>query len=342
MRPTSLVASLALSTSLLACGGSSSQQVDAAGDDPDAFPGEHFTVSWGEVEVQPGEEDTRCVTLQLDNDEPLKIRAIHNELGAQSHHLIVYRDDSGAALNPVPTPCQPFAGTLNPDGMAAPLMVTQRSSETLTLPDGIAFSFSARQTIRLEMHYINTTEAPMMATATTEFISGDPATVTAEADFLFTGTPDIDLAAGAQQTVSAYFRMPASLDGINIFAITGHTHHLGTDMQVATRASADGADTPVYAPTAFSWSEPETITHDPPFQVPTGGGFAFECDYHNTTNGQVGFGESANDEMCFFWAYYYPSQGSKVCFHTDQVGNGVDLCCPDAGPQLCGALAGGL
>jgi len=37
--------------------------------------------------------------------------------------------------------------------------------------------------------------------------------------------------------------------------------------------------------------------------------------------------------MCFFWAYYYPSQGSHVCFHTNQFGN-VDVCCPDAGPQL--------
>jgi hypothetical protein len=32
--------------------------------------------------------------------------------------------------------------------------------------------------------------------------------------------------------------------------------------------------------------------------------------------------------MCFFWAYYYPSQGSQICFHTEQLG-GNDLCCPD-------------
>jgi len=44
------------------------------------------------------------------------------------------------------------------------------------------------------------------------------------------------------------------------------------------------------------------------------------------------FGESANNEMCFFWAYYWPSQGSKVCFHTEQYG-GHDLCCP--GDSLC-------
>ena len=49
----------------------------------------------------------------------------------------------------------------------------------------------------------------------------------------------------------------------------------------------------------------------------------------------MSFGESANNEMCFFWAYYYPSQGSKVCFHSDKYGGaqGISLCCP--GDSLC-------
>jgi hypothetical protein len=42
----------------------------------------------------------------------------------------------------------------------------------------------------------------------------------------------------------------------------------------------------------------------------------------------VTFGESATNEMCFFWAYYYPSQGSRVCMHSDRVQGGIDLCCP--------------
>ena len=69
--------------------------------------------------------------------------------------------------------------------------------------------------------------------------------------------------------------------------------------------------------------------------MPKEGGFEFECTYMNTSNQQIGFGESANDEMCFFWAYYYPSQGSKVCVHTDQYGgaNGLNVCCP--GDSLC-------
>lgn len=47
--------------------------------------------------------------------------------------------------------------------------------------------------------------------------------------------------------------------------------------------------------------------------------------------------QSANDEMCFFWAYYYPSRGARMCVHSAAVGGpeGIDVCCPAApGDQL--------
>jgi len=42
--------------------------------------------------------------------------------------------------------------------------------------------------------------------------------------------------------------------------------------------------------------------------------------------------------MCFFWAYYWPSQGSRVCIHTNQYGgaNGYDTCCP--GDSVCSLI----
>jgi hypothetical protein len=97
-----------------------------------------------------------------------------------------------------------------------------------------------------------------------------------------------------------------------------------------------GPDTPVYAVPNWSWEEPATVQHDPPFTVPSGGGFRFTCQYDNKSNNTVGFGESANQEMCFFWAYYYPNQGPKVCFHTEQIPGGGDLCCP--GGLFCDQL----
>ena len=110
-------------------------------------------------------------------------------------------------------------------------------------------------------------------------------------------------------------------------------------MQVSVAPSKTGPMTSVYAPSPFNWAEPATAT-PPEFSVPVGGGFDFQCTWHNTTTATVKFGESADQEMCFFWAYYYPSQGSKVCFHTEAYGGaaGVNVCCP--GDSLCSYLEG--
>ena len=323
--------------------------IDAAPDNlpADAAPlvGTEYSLSIGPIAVAPGGENTQCVVLQLNNAAPMKIHQFHNVLGLSSHHLIVYRDNVDTAVNETPTNCQPFAGALNPPaqggvGGVSPLMISQVADDELTLPDGVGYTFAANQFIRLELHYINTTDQPVMVTATANFYAVPDDQITNEADFLFIGDPDINIAAGQMATVSAYFAMPSTLNGANIFAFTGHTHKFGTDMQVTSRPSKTGADTAAYNPLNFLWSDPQTIYHNPPLVVPDGGGFDFHCDYTNTSTSSVSFGESAKNEMCFFWAYYYPSVGAHVCFHTDQFAGGIDLCCPEAGAQICSMLSG--
>jgi hypothetical protein len=342
---------IALSCLLVACGGGGgnsgddTSQIDAK-DYQDAPPltGDQYTLDFGPITVPGGgvadSEDTKCIWVRLNNASAIKVHQLHNVLSAGSHHMIIYKDDMDTTEQTTPVPCQPFTGALNTTGMIAPIMITQKADDALTLPEGVAYTLDANQMIKIEMHYINATDGDIDVHAAVEFYSADPATIQNEADILFIGSPDIDIPAGESQTLEQFFTVPSYLDlsTSNIFAITGHTHQLGTDMQVRVGPSKDGPMTSVYAPTPFSWSEPETTVHSPPFSVPTGGGFEFECSYQNTTQQNVGFGESANDEMCFFWAYYYPSQGSKVCVHTEQYGgaNGLNVCCP--GDSLCSLI----
>jgi hypothetical protein len=327
------VASLSL---MFACGGSGE---DPPSPDAPGLSGDKYEVAFGPVTVQPGQEDTRCIQVRLTNTAAIKVHQMHNVLGPGSHHLIVYKDDMTTEEQTTPFACDPFTGALNPSGMVAPIMITQRADDPLYLPPGVAYTMNANQMMRVEMHFINSTDAPIEAMATVELYAAPDDTVQHEANILFIGSPDIDIAPGASVTLQQYFtpsRAQLDLEGAKFFAITGHTHQFGTDMQVAIAPTNGGAREMVYQPAAFKWDEPETQIHKPEFVVPEGNqaGFDFRCDYTNTSNQQIGFGESANDEMCFFWAYYYPSKGAHVCVHTEQFG-GIDLCCPDAGPDLC-------
>ena len=311
---------------------------------PDVPPlsGDKYTLDWGPVTVHPSEENTQCIWLRLSNASAIKVHQIHNTLSDGSHHLIVYKDDMDTTEQTTPTPCQPFTGALNASGKIAPIMITQKKDDELSLPDGVGYDIPANQMIKIEMHYINASDGDLDVHATVEFYAADPATIHDAADLLFVGSPDITLPPNQMTTLHQFWTVPSYVDlsTSKIFAITGHEHRLGTDVEVSVADSSSGPMTSVYKPSPFVWSEPVTITHDPGFSIPAGGGLDFQCTWFNNTAGTVTFGESATNEMCFFWAYYYPSQGSKVCIHTadPRAGGNFNACCP--GDSLCDLING--
>jgi hypothetical protein len=286
-----------------------------------------YSLQFGPITINPGIENTQCVVKRLGNPERLRVNTVHNVLGGGSHHLVVYRvNDTEERLTPFD--CQPFTDTLDP-AKGSTLMITQKKDDTLKLPAGVAYTLDANQMIRLEVHYINPTKAPIELKATSTMIPIADADFKFEADFLFIGTPDISLPPNKATTIGpTYFKVPDQYVDAKFFAITGHEHHYGTNVTVNVASSATDPGTSVYNVPDWKWDEPATVQQEPPFTVPAGGGFRFTCDYNNTTNGTVGFGESANQEMCFFWAYYYPSKGAKVCMHTTRGGSPLDFCCP--------------
>jgi hypothetical protein len=340
MRQLAIVA--ALSTGALV-GGCHSDTGDAGdgGNGPDDPLIQQYSLSWGPVTVAPGQESTQCIWLRLSNDAEIKVHQLHNVISPSSHHLIVYKDDMDTTEQTTPVPCQPFTGALNPSGRIFPVMITQKHDDALSLPHHVAYTLAPHQMIKIEMHYINPSDTAAQATATVEFGAADPTAIRDEANILFIGSPDINLQPNMMAEVHEYFdpaRASLDLTGAKFFAITGHTHKLGLSVAVGIAADPRTAVTPVYAPDPFLWSEPATTTHQPEFTLPPGGGFDFSCRYYNSTSAAVTFGESANDEMCFFWAYYYPSNGSHVCAHATYRGVGFDLCCPEAGATLCSLL----
>ncbi|MDB4938513.1 MAG: hypothetical protein JWP87_5485 [Labilithrix sp.] len=319
----------ALALALPAC--SSSGNTDTPPKAPAPPPA---TLTFPTTVVPAGVENTQCVVMRLGNAAPLHIGAVHNVLGTSSHHLIVYRvNDTVEKLKPFD--CQPFTDTLDPN-KGSPLMVTQKHDDLLTLPSGVAYSIDANQMIRLEMHYINASGSEKTVTATSEMIPIADEDFRDEAGFLFIGNPDIRLPAKSQTKLGpTFFQIPSELAGVKFFAMTGHEHKLGTNVQVAMASSAADPGKMIYDVPNWTWSEPKTEVFDAPLTVPNDGGFSFTCSWNNTTDQSVRYGESANDEMCFFWAYYYPSQGARVCIHTTRTtASGGDICCPDS--PLCG------
>ncbi len=291
-------------------------------------PMPQYTVEFPSLTVMPGVEKTQCVVLSLHNADKVHIGQIHNVLSDASHHMIIYRVND-TTEQPTPFDCAPFVDTLDPT-KGAPLMITQKKDELLDLPAGVAYTLEANQMIRIEMHYINATSQPLQLSGSSTMITSH--TFHDEANFLFIGDPDIKIQPQSQFTLGPiFFKLDQdTFGGANFFAFTGHEHKYGTNVTIQTAADASDTSGPmVYDVPNWTWSEPATVFHNPPVQIPDNGGFSFTCDWNNTSDQAVKFGESANNEMCFFWAYYYPSKGAYVCVHTAYKG-GHDFCCPGA------------
>jgi hypothetical protein len=299
--------------------------------------GKSHKVQFGPITVEPGKENTQCVVARLGNVGSIHVGSIHNELGDASHHLIVYRVKDTEEKT-TPFDCQPFTDTLDPS-KGSTLMISQKKDDLLQLPLGVGYTLDDNQMVRLEMHYINAGDAPVTLTSTTTMAEVAPNEFKDEADFLFIGSPDIAVGPHAKSTLGPiFFQLPDDYKDVHFFAMTGHEHHFGTKVTVNLAKDEDDVGTPLYDVPGWLWSEPKTVQFAPTVDVPANGGFSFSCEWDNTSDKSVKFGESANDEMCFFWAYYYPSKGtgSKICFHSSKLAvvGKKDLCCPSDDP-LC-------
>ncbi len=318
---TSPLAALAALVAVVGCSSSTSAPATGASD-PDAGvvapaedagvkvdPAATLTTGIGPIDLAPSQETTVCIVTQIDNTDPLYVTHILADLAPGSHHLIIYQAPDTTALQATPQPCRPFAGITSGE---KPIMIVEKPHDDLVFPPNVALKFDAHQKVKLEAHYINTTAQPLKGSGTVRFegLPPDKAAGIIESNLAFWGPfgftlPPHAVTQGAMQFQSA-------IAGTKGFALTTHQHHLGTHVRVWSSASAGDTSAAPIADTT-DWAEPPLYRLTPELSFDGTNGLSFQCEWNNTTDSTVSFGESANNEMCFIWMYYYPSHGFDIC-----------------------------
>ena len=287
---------------------------------PEDAPITSYQMQVAPIAVAPGVENTQCITLRLKNAEAGYVRRIHAQLTQGSHHMIAYRSIVQTEY-PTPTDCFAFSGAFI--GGNHPIFIAQQPDATLQLPTDVetgkpvGVAIDQDQMLYLELHYINTTDKPLEVSGSIQFDTVPIGSDVLPSDMAFWGTSHIDIAPNSDWSTKVLYQ-PA-IAGTKTFAITTHQHHRGKRMRIWHAAGDDITSAPLVAD-GTSWANPPLEVFDPPMAHPDSGdgvtsskGFAYQCEWQNSTPDHVGFGESANDEMCFLWHYYYPSQGFQGC-----------------------------
>ncbi len=274
----------------------------------------------GPIPVAADEEKTVCITKDLGNTEDLVISGYSATLAPGSHHLIVYAS-TDTEENLTPTPCSPFAGL--GEGSAVPLVLVNKLKLTWNFPSGVGVEVSAHQMVRIEAHYINASASDIMGVGTVSFQGTPKASAPAftPANFFFWGTENIGIPPGASATAGPNFQ--AGTAGTHLISIFTHQHELGTGVQVWE--SAHQGDTSNRIVDDTDWANPSWNLLTPQFDMNGTNGLSYQCDWHNTTQSTVTFGESALAEMCFIGGYYYPGHGFDMRIDGTALGGGVTV-----------------
>jgi hypothetical protein len=265
-----------------------------------------LTAQMGPLTIASGQEAVKCIVVDLGNSEGAFVRKFRTKLNQGSHHMIVYRTNQPE--NPDPVPCMSFEAA----GGAA-IFIAQQEHAELTFPTDpsgvpVGLELQPNQLLTLEMHYINATSGPLDVLGTVEMDVLPVSSNVIKSGFSFQGAFGIpEIPAQSEQDTGVLFE--EGIPGTHVFALTTHQHHLGTQMRVWH--AKDVNDLSTLVADSHSWNDPPLELFDPPLELPAGGskGFAYDCHWKNPTPQTVYGGLGANDEMCFFWSYYYPTGG---------------------------------
>jgi hypothetical protein len=197
--------------------------------------------------------------------------------------------------SPTPTDCSAFGVS------GDTLFIAEKPDAALRYPDGSGLAIGADQLIGLEIHFINYfADEDIEIEGTVTLDLAPPDAQLREVGLIFTGDLGLFLPPLETTTVQSFHTVPP---GAEIFAVTSHTHQLGTYAAIHRARGVDDPDAELLHE-ALLWSEPPLDVFDPPLVLAADEGLALTCEYFNTTEQAVTFGTGFFDEMCFLWAHY--------------------------------------
>jgi hypothetical protein len=237
--------------------------------------------------IQPGEEVYRCQNFANPFGKDVEIQATESFMSPGSHHLFAFYKEG--ATDGALEECSGLE-------FSSSLHTAQTPYNLFDYPAGVAVPVKASQGIRLAVHYINPSDKPVEVAITAAFYLAEPGTVSEHSGHLFFNNPLIFVAAHSAGKATKTCTLPRD---IKLFTATSHMHRFGKKF---TAEADDG--TPIFE-TTF-WSDPEFKRFDPPLLLKKGQKITYTCEYQNSGDKPLTFGESAvTNEMCILSGRYF-------------------------------------
>jgi len=294
-------------------------------DDPDAL---------APYILAPGGEEEFCIHANTTNIDPEYYNSYHGRMRPSSHHWIVTMPKASYQPEAKPYVCPPnpidrwVFGSQSPQIDVEALTGGGDPSQPGDPDYGAAHDLPAEQTMLMDLHYVNTSDQPILREAWAVIKYVDPSEVKVKIDLIGFYNPNINIPSLAHYvTPRVTCKSPSTTDPVYLGLVTGHAHRR------LQRLSLWHQDELVYE--THNWHEPgEAMFRDGTsnpilplaagqdwgaktgyLKVMPGENVSFECEYQNDLNNTVTFGDTTKDEMCNIFGFYYPTTGQMWnCF----------------------------
>lgn len=268
---------------------------DAGPGSPDAALPDGFTTlitaDWMvEPPSGPNPDVYRCAAVTLEED--ILISNFHAIDPIGTHHAVLSVGD------PDRPDGQEYCSVL--DNRQKLLYASGVGTDDFAFPEGVAVRVPAGQQLLLNLHLFNASDNTITGTSGVAVKAVE--SVTHEAEFTLAGTFLLDIPNGAtnyEETGSCTI----AADG-KVINWWPHMHQLGRHITVKVNG-----DTVLDEEFGFE----EQVNYPTDFDVSTGDLVEVSCFYDNNTGGNVGWGDSSTQEMCFIGIYRYPAVGQDFC-----------------------------
>jgi len=275
-----------------------------AGSLPPPAAGTGIQIQTKPFPVMPGQELFKCYHTQIPMDTELDVAEFESVMSVGSHHFILYRTDGDTA--PLDTVTD---GGCSGNFSNAWVYSSGQPHYGFKNPPGVAMVLNAKQRVGFDMHYLNTTSAPINAQVTLNMMF---ATGTFQkAAPLISFNTGILIPPNGTQTVSGDCTPGA---GANFYLASTHTHKRGV-LSTINRVLANGTmgEELVHS---TDWEKPDFKEWQaaPFLTFKAGEKFHYSCSYQNDRNSVVTVGNSAElNEMCMAVTYFFPASAGGSC-----------------------------
>lgn len=279
-----------------------SHAADASPHDAPLEPGVHVAESQAIFQTAPftipaGEEKFLCFATTLDED--LVIDGYVHAAQRFVHHVVFSR-----AMAP------------EPDGLSEcdtlfrftwdPLFITGAGASEFLFPDGVGHRLEAGTQLVVQLHLLNADDESVTDSVAIEMRkakSNDPKPL---APFVF-GSSEVSLPAQETTTLQMMCELP---EDVQLVAAFPHMHLLGRSMKFEVSHGDEPMRT-VFERTPFDFDDQHADLLD--LRLSKGDKTRVSCTYENTRDATVTFGESTNNEMCFFIGFAVGREGLSGC-----------------------------